>query len=84
LLEEEFFDCTQGHTPARCFPHLALYDGSYQRLRLYALAPVLIDGFPYGQRGLFVFHSSDGSRKFMLHKLYGTPSPQTEFYVSEL
>ena len=83
LIEEDFFDCTQDRTPSACFPHVSLYDGAYRPLELYGFAPVTIDGFPYGQRGLFIFHSSDGARKFLVHKVYGAPDPDNEFFVSE-
>jgi hypothetical protein len=42
-----------------------------------------VDGIVYGQRGLFVFHSADGSRRFTLSKLYAMPNPDAEYYLSE-
>ena len=83
LIEEEFDNCTQDRNPSQCFPHLILYDGAYQRLQLYGFAPVTIDGYPYGQRGLFIFHTRDGARRFLMHRIYGAPDPDNEFFVSE-
>jgi hypothetical protein len=83
LVEYESWECVYGD-PAACFVHLGIYDSdSLSRTALYSFAPMTVDGIVYGQRGLFVFHSADGGRRFTLSKLYAMPNPDAEYYLSE-
>ena len=39
-------------------------------------------GQAYAQRGLFVFYSADGTRRFLISMLPGEADPAAQYYVS--
>ena len=43
-----------------------------------------VAGTAYAQRGIFVFHSADGTRKFAISTLDEMPNPDAKYYLSEL
>jgi len=71
--------------PPFCHSHLATYSSdSLNQTTLRSFMPLTIAGTSYPQRGMFVFHSADGTRKFVISELHGVPAPNTEFYLSGL
>lgn len=82
LIEAEYYDCTYGDSAA-CFTHLALYESDFlQRTTVWSIPPMTVAGINYAQRGLFVFHSANGQRVFMLSRLSGMPNPDAEYYIT--
>jgi hypothetical protein len=86
LIEQSSNHCAAGASePHLCTTHAAIHDSdSFNRTALYSFAPLTVAGTNYAQRGLFVFHSADGSRKLAISRLYGMLDPDVEFYLSEL
>ncbi len=83
LIEVDTFGCAFYSNPSGCYTHLALYESTFlNRTNLYSIPPVNVQGKDYGQRGLFVFHTADGSRRIMLSRLHGMPNPAAEFYLT--
>ncbi|MBS0580676.1 MAG: hypothetical protein JSR36_15575 [Proteobacteria bacterium] len=77
-------DCGAFGTPARCSTDVTLYDSDYLGVNgVYSLPSVTVSGKAYPQRGLFVFHSADGTQRFLVSMLYGEPNPATQYYVSK-
>ncbi len=74
------------YQPVVCsFTHLNLYESDFlNQTAVYSFAPMEVNGILYGQVGLFVFHSADGSRKFTISKLFDLDNPNTEYFLSEL
>ena len=76
--------CTFGD-PTLCYSHLALYESDFlNRQSVNSLGLVAVAGTSYAQRGLFVFHSSDGKHRYMISRLLEMPNPATEYYVTVL
>lgn len=68
-----------------CYSHVSLHGlDSLQRTGLFSLPPIEEDGVDYGQTGLFVFHSADGTRRFLLSKLLDIENAEPTHYLSEL
>lgn len=86
LIEGDYINCaTYGAAALLCYMHLTLFESDFlNRTAVYSFAPITVAGKAYSQRGLFVFHSADGTRKFTVSRLYGIPNPNAEFYLSEL
>jgi hypothetical protein len=84
LIEQTVFECAETATPGSCFSHLLLFDALYNLTAALSFSPITVDGYPYAQRGMFVFHSADGSKKFTLSRLFGIADREAEFYVSEI
>ncbi len=83
-VEESLFNCGPNGTPADCQTNVAIYDSTYLGLNaLYSLPNVALAGQSYPQRGLFVFHSADGTQRFLISMLYGEPNPATQYYISK-
>ena len=62
---------------------MRIYDSTYLGVTgLYSLPNVTLAGQAYPQRGLFVFHNSDGTHRFLISMLYGEPNPATQYYLS--
>jgi hypothetical protein len=81
-LEHDAVECGEFGEPHRCYNHLNLYDGmALARESSRSLAPIEAGDRKYAQRGLFVFHSADGSRRYLLSRLFGVPDPQTEYFI---
>lgn len=84
LVESEFYDCNIGNS-AECYTHLALYESDFlNRTALYAIPPITVQGTAYGQRGLFVFHTADGTGKVMISRLHGMPNPAAEYHLTRI
>jgi len=82
-IEESPFDCGPNGTPANCATNVAVFDSVYLgQTGLYALPSITLAGQAYSQRGRFVFHSADGTRRFLISMLYGEPNPATQYYIS--
>ncbi len=76
-------ECGAFGTPASCSTDVTAYDSDYLGINgLYSLPDVTLAGQAYPQRGLFVFHSADGTQRFLVSMLYGEPNPATQYYVS--
>lgn len=86
LIEGDERNCTPQYTPVGpCYTHLAVYDrDSLARKSLYSFGSLTVDGTPYAQHGLFVFHDSAGGRRFVISRLENAPGPDSEFYLSTL
>jgi hypothetical protein len=86
LLIEEVIDQCRPHAgdPLLCRTHLATHDSdSLIRTSVYSFAPLTVAGTNYAQRGMFVFHSTDGTRRFAISQLYGMLTPDLEYHLSE-
>jgi chitinase len=87
LVEYTRDPCTpgQGSWYEVCTSHLSLYDSSsLARDASYSFSPLSIGGRSYAQQGRFVFHSADGTQRYLLTQLLGMPNAGTEFYISRL
>lgn len=85
LLESNTAWCRAPEFRTPCYHRLALFDpDTLARRGAYALAPITVNGTDYGQRGLFVFHQSNGARKFLLSRLDAISNPSAEYYLSVL
>lgn len=68
-----------------CYSRLATYDDtSLSRLSVYAFPPVEVDGTLHAQRGQFLFHQSDGARKFVLSRLDAMSTPEGSYLLNVL
>jgi hypothetical protein len=66
-----------------CFTRLALYESdSLNRTALYSVAPLQFDGDDHFQDGRFVFHSADGTRRYLVSVV--PTAPGTPHFVSVL
>lgn len=84
LLDEVAFGC-EPFGDSACYTHFGLYESQYLNfIARYSLAPLLINGRNYGQRGLFVFHSSDGTKRFLISRLDAMPNPDFEYQIGEV
>lgn len=85
LVEEDPYACRSYGNPLNCYMHVAIYESEFQnRLALYSIPPLTVSGTAYVQRGLFVFHSADGTGRFMVSRLHGMPNAATEYYLTTL
>jgi hypothetical protein len=85
LIEQDWYECGPYGDAANCFSHVNLYGNQFlTRTARYSLSPFTVGGNTYPQRGLFVFHSADGSRRYVVSRLFGMPNPYAEFYISRL
>jgi hypothetical protein len=83
LVEANSYYCNTFTYHEQCWTHVALYDSDFlNRSAVYSIAPLRVDGSDYMQRGLFVFHSADGSRRYMISHL--PLGPGTSHYLSVL
>jgi hypothetical protein len=81
LIEYDFYNCEISSEP--CYTHLALYESLFlNREAVYSIGPFAVAGDSYAQEGLYVFHASIGTDKYMISKLDGMPNPLAEFYLS--
>ncbi len=76
LLEESPHSCD--YIPGEdCFTHLGLYDGRYLELaERYSLQVYELGGQRHHQRGRFVFHSGDGTNRYIVSSLEGVDPAQ--------
>ncbi len=83
-LIEENWDCRSGSIH-RCYTHLNLYESDFlTRFSTGSIGPVTLAGTAYPQRGMFVFHSSDGAHRYMISRLTITPNAGSEYWFSVL
>jgi hypothetical protein len=83
LLEYDYYRCEIASWTGPCYHHLAYYESEFlNRQAVYSLAPVLVNGATYAQRGLFVFHDASGTSKYLISKLDAMPNPDAEYYLS--
>lgn len=83
LLESDPAACMFGLW-ADCYTHFSTYGSDdVQRVSRESLAPITRDGRSYAQRGDFVFHSSNGTRHYMISRLINTAAPPP-YYLSVL
>jgi hypothetical protein len=84
LVEYTEYFCDFSNEWWQCFSHLALYDADgLNRIAVYSFAPMSLGNTSYRQSGLFVFHDSTGTRKFIISRLHDVPDASTEHYISE-
>ncbi len=68
-----------------CYTHFASYESQYLNpIARYSLAPLEIAGRNYAQRGVFVFHSSDGTKRFLISRLEAMPNPDFEYQIGSV
>ena len=85
LIEYDSLECSSAINSNSCYHHLGLYESSFlNRTSVASIPPLLISGTQYAQRGLFVFHRADGSRKYLITRLHGMPNPLAEYHVSTM
>lgn len=70
---------------ADCISRLHFYESDFLGLTAsYVLPPVTIGSERFPQRGLFVFHSADGSSIYLISRLEGLAKPADGYYLSVL
>lgn len=85
LIESDTYNCASFQSQDNCYTHLAIYESDFlNRQSVSSIAPFAVAGAVYGQRGLFVFHSSDGAHRYLISQLIGMPNPATEYYLTIL
>jgi hypothetical protein len=87
LIEYTRPECTPGQSffGEPCSSHLNLYDNaSLAREARTSFSPLAIGARTYPQQGRFVFHSADGTQRYVISQLLEMPNPETEFYISRL
>jgi len=83
LVEYDAVACAVSIDSRPCYQHLVFYESEFfNRLALYSLAPVTVDGTAYGQRGLFVFHDAVNTNKYLISMLSRMADPAAEYYLS--
>ena len=81
LIEYDYYNCDRTSNP--CYSHLALYESQFlNRQAVYSIGPFSVSGKTYAQEGLFVFHDSIGTDKYLISRLDGMPNPLAEYYFS--
>jgi len=81
LLEADWYSCTIANRD--CYTHLNLYESDFlNRTAVYGLAPIDLDGSTYSQRGLFVFHSADGSHRYLISRLWQFAGNDQPYYLT--
>ena len=83
LIEYDGYNCSIFPEEEPCITHLALYEADFLNHRAtYSIRPITVGDDDYAQRGLFVFHDSAGSRKYMISKLAGITEPADGYYLT--
>lgn len=83
LFEEPYEACEVLVGGWECFAYFGLYDSTSLELQgRHHLAPVVVDDKPHAQRGLFVFHSADGTKRYVISRLTRMTNPATEYAVA--
>ena len=82
-IEASPFDCGPTGSIAACKTNVRVYDSTFLGATgLYALPDITLAGQAYAQRGLFVFYSADGTRRFLISMLPGEADPAAQYYIS--
>lgn len=82
LIEQTWNECTASPKPEECWTNVALYESDFlNRTAQYYIAPISFNGDLHRQRGLFVFHSADGARRYMISSLPQAPASPHYFSV---
>ncbi|MEJ2467206.1 MAG: hypothetical protein P8045_16205, partial [Candidatus Thiodiazotropha sp.] len=82
LLEIDKF-CETGNSVIGCNRYLSLYESLYlNRTASYIVPDMTVNGQTYGQFPMFVFHSADGTNRYLLSKLDAMSNPDAEYYWS--
>jgi hypothetical protein len=87
LIEYTPSPCVPGSNPyyGICRSHLNVYDNaSLAREASYSFSPLGVGAKSYLQQGRFIFHSADGTQRYVISQLHGMPNPETEFYISRM
>jgi hypothetical protein len=81
LLEQGMSECSASSSAASCYSHLAVFaSDTLARTAVYSLAPVTVESGTFPQRGMFVFHRSDGLRRYVISQLHGPyPWPRPHY-----
>lgn len=81
LLEADWYQCNVANYS--CYTHLSLYESDFlNRMSVYSLTPIAVDSSSYSQRGLFVFHSADGSHRYLISRLFQYPGNAGPYYLT--
>ncbi|WP_251969722.1 hypothetical protein [Sphaerotilus microaerophilus] len=85
LIEMNSAQCLSAYEPLSCKTHLNLYESDFlNRSSVRSIPPVSVGGVGYAQEGRFVFHSADGSVKWLISRLVGMPDPASEYQLVRL
>lgn len=84
LIEADNYQCNDLINEARgCYTHVALYDAaSLGRKTLHSIPPIQVGTKAYAQHGQLIFHSTDGSRRYMISRLAKATNPAAEYYLT--
>jgi hypothetical protein len=75
LIELDWYNCGAFGEPGKCWTHLNLYESDFlNRTAQYSIPPLKIGDSEYMQRGLFAFHSADGTRRYVISFIPATPT----------
>ena len=76
-------DCFSEQNYADCYAHVAFYDsGTLARSALRSIPPVTFGDERFAEHGLFVFHRSDGSSRYLISRLSFMNDRSREYYLS--
>ena len=82
-LDEDTNDC--GEYDDACYTRLGVYEHEFLNLReRFSLAGITVAGSHYVQRGRFVFHSANGSQRYLISSLVDFPNPAQAWRISRL
>lgn len=83
LVEWHHFDCELGPLYRPCYTRLAYVDDVlYNRTAIYGIGPVTTGGASFAQRGRYVFHDAQSSRKYLISELEGASSEDLRYWIS--
>ena len=82
-VETPLVDCFSEQNYADCYAHVAFYDsGTLARSALRSIPPVTFGDERFAEHGLFVFHRSDGSSRYLISRLSFMNDRSREYYLS--
>lgn len=81
LIEELQYPCEIQQTSPDCHTRFAIHGAYLDLVARYSLAPVTAAGKAYRQRGRFVFHSADGTKRYLVSRLWGMVDPAQAWLI---
>lgn len=83
-LIEASYECAPYGDPDACHSHVAYYDNFLNRTARYSLSPWTLEDTTHEVRGLFIFHSANGSQRHLLVRLEDAADPYAEFWLARV
>jgi chitinase len=77
--------CETWNSASGCNRYLNLYESLYlNRTATFIIPDMTVNTQSYRQFPMFVFHSADGTKRYLISKLDAMPNPDAEYYWTEL